>query len=78
MTAPLDLDAFLRTDPRDVGCGPAMNLLHAYADRHVIAPGEAARRKVDVAQTGPTFTFVRPQTCASSRPNGCGDRPFSA
>jgi hypothetical protein len=44
MTAPLDLDAFLRTDPRDVGCGPAMDLLHAYADRHVTAPGEAARR----------------------------------
>jgi hypothetical protein len=44
MTAPLDLDAFLRTDPRDVGCGPAMDLLHAYADRHVAAPGEAARR----------------------------------
>jgi hypothetical protein len=40
----LDLDAFLRTDPRDVGCGEAMDLLHAYADRHVTDPAEAARR----------------------------------
>ena len=26
------LDRFLRTDPRDVGCGQAMELLHIYAE----------------------------------------------
>jgi hypothetical protein len=44
MTGPLDLDAFLATDPRDVGCGEAMDLLHAYADLHVADRDEAARR----------------------------------
>jgi hypothetical protein len=44
MTRHPDLDTFLRTDPRDVGCGEAMELLHAYADRHVADPDEAARR----------------------------------
>jgi hypothetical protein len=27
-----ELDRFLRTDPRDVGCAEAMELLHVYAD----------------------------------------------
>lgn len=40
----IDLDVFLRTDPRDVGCGEAMELLHVYADLHVVDPAEAARR----------------------------------
>ncbi|MET0493456.1 MAG: hypothetical protein ABW000_10045 [Actinoplanes sp.] len=44
MTGHLDLDEFLRTDPRDVGCGEAVELLHVYADLHVTDPGEAARR----------------------------------
>jgi hypothetical protein len=44
MNAPLDLDAFLTTDPRDVGCGEAMDLLHAYADRYVTDRAAAARR----------------------------------
>ena len=26
------LDRFLRTDPRDVGCAEAMDMLHVYAD----------------------------------------------
>ena len=26
------LDRFLRTDPRDVGCGEAMEMLHVYAE----------------------------------------------
>jgi hypothetical protein len=26
------LDRFLRTDPRDVGCGQAMEMLHVYAE----------------------------------------------
>jgi hypothetical protein len=44
MSQPLDLDAFLRTDPRDVGCGEAMEFLHVYADEHAADP-EAARRR---------------------------------
>jgi hypothetical protein len=32
------LDRFLRTDPRDVGCGEAMAVLHIYAD--LAAAGE--------------------------------------
>jgi hypothetical protein len=27
-----DLDRFLRTDPRDVGCAQAMDMLHVYAE----------------------------------------------
>jgi hypothetical protein len=43
------LDAFLRTDPADVGCGQTMELLHAYCelivaghDPQVRYPGLAA------------------------------------
>jgi len=32
MTGPSELDRFLRTDPRDVGCAQAMELLHIYAE----------------------------------------------
>ena len=28
-----ELDRFLRTDPRDVGCAEAMEILHVYAVR---------------------------------------------
>ena len=35
------LDRFLRTDPRDVGCAAAMEMLHVYADLVAAgAPGE--------------------------------------
>ena len=34
------LDRFLRTDPRDVGCEQAMEMLHAYAE--VVASGAPA------------------------------------
>jgi hypothetical protein len=44
MSGMTNLDAFLRTDPRDVGCGEAMELLHAYADLHVTDPAAAAER----------------------------------
>jgi hypothetical protein len=33
------LDRFLQTDPRDVGCAEAMDLLHVYAE---LAAGDAA------------------------------------
>ena len=32
------LDRFLRTDPRDVGCAPAREILHVYAE--LVAAGE--------------------------------------
>jgi hypothetical protein len=44
MNGHLDLDTFLRTDPADVGCGEAMDLLHAYADLYVTDREAAARR----------------------------------
>jgi hypothetical protein len=34
------LEAFLRTDPRDVGCDEAMAVLHVYVD--LVARGEDA------------------------------------
>jgi hypothetical protein len=40
-----ELDRFLRTDPRDVGCAEAMAMLHIYADAADAAarfPGVAA------------------------------------
>lgn len=37
------LDRFLRTDPRDVGCGQAMELLHIYVD--LVAAGEPAEQR---------------------------------
>ena len=42
------LERFLRTDPRDVGCGEAMAVLHVYVD--LIAAGQdAAERYPGVA-----------------------------
>jgi hypothetical protein len=39
----VNLDDFLRTDPRDVGCGEAMRLLHVQAEDPAGAyPGVAA------------------------------------
>ena len=35
-----ELDRFLRTDPRDVGCGQAIAILHVYAE--LVAAGEPA------------------------------------
>ena len=37
------LDDFLRTDPRDVGCARAMEMLHVYAE--LMAAGEPAERR---------------------------------
>jgi hypothetical protein len=42
------LDSFLRTDPRDVGCEQAMELLHVYVDL-VAADAAAAKRYPGVA-----------------------------
>jgi hypothetical protein len=37
------LERFLRTDPRDVGCEQAMEMLHVYAD--LVAAGELAEER---------------------------------
>ena len=37
------LDRFLRTDPRDVGCAEAMEVLHVYVD--LVAAGAAAEKR---------------------------------
>jgi hypothetical protein len=48
MNRPIDLDAFLRTDPRDAGCGHAMEVLHVYAEL-VASDAGAAERYPEVA-----------------------------
>ena len=42
------LDRFLRTDPRDVGCGEAMELLHMYAEL-AATEAQAAQRYPGIA-----------------------------
>ena len=37
------LDRFLRTDPRDVGCEQAMEMLHVYAE--LVAAGALAEQR---------------------------------
>jgi hypothetical protein len=43
------LEAFLRTDPRDVGCGRAMEILHVYAELVADDPATAEGRYPGVA-----------------------------
>ena len=38
-----ELDHFLRTDPRDVGCARAIEMLHVYAE--LVAAGETAEQR---------------------------------
>ena len=50
MTGWAQLDRFLATDPRDVGCQEAMQILHVYVDLvHEQASGLATRRYPGVA-----------------------------
>lgn len=42
------LDAFLRTDPRDAGCGRTMELLDVYVEL-ALADAEPERRLADLA-----------------------------
>ena len=42
MTGYSELDQFLRTDPRDVGCAEAIKMLHVYAE--LVAAGEPAEQ----------------------------------
>jgi hypothetical protein len=43
MTGRPELDRFLRTDPRDVGCDRAMEMLHVYAE--LAAAGEPVQQR---------------------------------
>jgi hypothetical protein len=43
------LDRFLRTDPRDVGCEEAMDLLHVYVELVADSPKAAADRYPGIA-----------------------------
>ena len=43
MTGRDELDRFLRTDPRDVGCARAMDMLHIYVE--LVAVGEPAEQQ---------------------------------
>ena len=43
-----ELDRFLRTDPRDVGCAQAMEMLHVYAEL-AAAGGPAEQRYPGIA-----------------------------
>jgi len=38
-----ELERFLQTDPRDVGCAQAMDMLHVYAE--LVAAGEPAEER---------------------------------
>lgn len=49
MSRPLDLDRFLTTDPRDLGCEHAIDLLHVYAELVAIDPARAQERFPEVA-----------------------------
>jgi hypothetical protein len=44
-----ELDRFLATDPRDVGCAQAIQILHVYADLVLDQPNDAAARYPGVA-----------------------------
>jgi hypothetical protein len=43
-----ELDRFLRTDPRDVGCAKAMEMLHVYVDL-VAVDGDPEERYPGIA-----------------------------
>lgn len=50
MTDRSELDRFLATDPRDVGCEQAMRILHVYVELVVdSSPGDAAASHPGVA-----------------------------
>ena len=54
------LDAFLRTDPRDVGCDEVIRVLEIYAELTLADPAQARRRMpgvaAHVASCGPCAT----------------------
>ena len=74
-----ELDAFLETDPADVGCDEAMRILHVYVD--LVASGEDAAARypgvaAHLAQCGPCAQdFAGLLALVSDPPSdGLGDR----
>src|SRR5580704_14609705 len=78
------LDRFLRTDPRDVGCAEAMEMLYVYVD--VVAAGEPAEQRypgiaAHLRACGRVVRISRPcwPRCATTRANrrtrALGKRP---
>ncbi len=49
MTGWAEIDRFVHTDPRDVGCDEALRLLHVYADLSLADPSIAERRHHGIA-----------------------------
>jgi hypothetical protein len=45
MTGWPELDQFLRTDPRDVGCDQALRILHVYVDLVLSETADSAARQ---------------------------------
>jgi hypothetical protein len=45
MTSWVELEEFLRTDPRDVGCDQALRILHVYVDLVLGETEQAAARR---------------------------------
>jgi hypothetical protein len=45
MTGWVELEEFLRTDPRDVGCDQALRILHGYVDLVLGETEQAAARR---------------------------------
>jgi hypothetical protein len=45
MTGWVELEEFLRTDPRDVGCDQALRILHVYVDLVLGETEQAAARR---------------------------------
>lgn len=58
MTGRSELERFLRTDPRDVGCAKAMEILHIYAE---LAAAAGLRRSAIPASA---------RTCVRAAPAG--------
>ncbi len=49
MSRPIDLDRFFKTDPRDLGCDHAIELLDVYAELAAADPATAEQRFPEVA-----------------------------
>ncbi len=49
MSRPIDLDRFFTTDPRDLGCDHAIELLDVYAELAAVDPAKAEERFPAVA-----------------------------
>ncbi len=72
-----ELDQFLRTDPRDVGCDQALQVLHVYVDLVLSETAESAGRRypgvaAHLLACGPCADDYDGLLAAASRPAGDG------